>query len=73
MSSIKEHIQGQAIFQHYQDGKLWYKTSTTGLLFPVPIVDLDNAKALSVEKGMFFMKWIKKWLKEVENARKEQK
>lgn len=67
--SIKDHVQGQAIFQYYQGGKLWYKASNTDFLFPVPIEDLGTAQALAIDKAMIFMKWIRKWTKEIDNAR----
>jgi hypothetical protein len=70
--SIKEHVQGMATFQFYRDGKLWYVCSATGFLFPVPVEDLGTAQALSTDKAIIFMKWIRKWAKEIEGAKEQQ-
>ena len=64
MTSIKEHVQGTATFVYYRDSALWYRTGETNLLFPVPISDVGTATVLAAEKGLYFMRWITKWIKE---------
>jgi hypothetical protein len=41
---------------------LWYRTSETNLLFPVPIADTGTSTVLATEKAIFFMRWIRKYL-----------
>lgn len=67
--TIKDHIQGEVVFEGYRSGVLWYKAST-GLQFPVPIEDTQTAFFPAREKGIFFMRWIRKFLIEVEKERK---
>jgi hypothetical protein len=61
---IKEHIKGNVEFQYYRDSSLWYKTST-GLVFPVPVADIGNATFKRTDKGILFMRYIRKYLKEL--------
>ena len=60
--TIKEHIEGNATFVKYHDGALWYRTGVTGLVFPVPISDTGSAQFLAEDRGIFFMRWIRKHL-----------
>ncbi len=62
MHTIKDHVQGIVTFQFYRDNNLWYKTESTGLMFPVPISDTQTALFPREEKGIFFMRWIRKHL-----------
>jgi len=57
--SIKDHIAGTAKFTRYQAGNLWY-VCADGFEFPVPIEDTDSAVFLAEDKGMYFMRWIRK-------------
>lgn len=66
--TLKDHIQGKVVFEFYRDGNLWYKTSTN-LSFPVPISDTQTAVFPAQEKGIFFMRWIRKFLNEVDKER----
>lgn len=49
----------QVQFDHYKDGKLWYKTDS-GFLFPVPIDDIGDGKFLAIDKAILFMRYIRK-------------
>ena len=60
--TIKDHIDGNVSFVRYKQGHLYYKTST-GLEFPVPISDTGEADFLSSDKGIFFMRYIRQYLK----------
>lgn len=62
--TIKDHIRGNVKFQFYRDGQLYYKTEFTHLTFPVPISDIGNATFLVEDKGMFFMRYIRKFLEQ---------
>ena len=66
--TIKDHIKGNASFSYYRDNALWYRTSETNLLFPVPIDDIGSSTFLATEKSMLFMRWIRKYLVSLENA-----
>ena len=65
--NVKDHIRGIARFEYFRDSSLWYRTESN-LLFPVPISDTGTATFPSEEKAMFFMRWIRKYLAEVETA-----
>lgn len=65
--SIKQHIEGQAHFQYFRDGELWYKTDSD-LLFPVPVSDTAGAVFNRDDKAIFFMRWIRKWLASLDAA-----
>lgn len=58
---IKDHIKGVATFEYYRDKSLYYKTET-GLIFPVPIEDVENATFLREDKAILFMRYIRKFL-----------
>ena len=57
-------------FTHYFDGQLWYVTES-GFKFPVPIDDIGTATFLAEDKAMMFMRYIKKHMKVIEDARNE--
>lgn len=66
---IKELIQGEVTFEFYRDHNLYYRTGNGQLLFPVPIEDVGNATFKHKDKGILFMRYIRKFLntlKEVE-------
>jgi len=60
--SIKELIQGNVTFQYFRNNKLWYKTGNGKMIFPVPVEDIGNATLNREEKGILFMRYIRKWL-----------
>jgi hypothetical protein len=68
-------------FQCYRDQALWYQTESgtrpdgvvqPGFNFPVPIDDIGTATFLNVDKAMLFMRYIRKHLEFLKNAKKEQ-
>lgn len=63
MVTLKDHVSGSVEFQYYRAGNLMYKTST-GLEFPVPISDTNDATFPRTEKGLLFMRWIRKHLQD---------
>lgn len=65
---IKEFIKGKVKFMFYRDGNLWYRTAN-GFVFPVPTSDIGNATFLDEDKGIFFMRYIRKHLEEVWKAK----
>lgn len=64
--TLKDHVKGSVTFQYYRDSNLYYVTET-GLVFPVPIDDIGNATFLNTDKAMLFMRYIRKFLNQLEN------
>lgn len=60
MSDIKKHVSGRVVFQYYKDGELWYQTTETDLIFPVPCSDIGSATFLAEDKAILFMRYIRK-------------
>jgi hypothetical protein len=52
-------------FSYYRDNKLWYETEC-GLIFPVPVSDTGNGTFLAEDKAIMFMRWIRKYVKEIQ-------
>lgn len=66
---IKDLIKDKFIrFNYYQDGKLWFRVSTTEFSFPVPIEDCGSARFNEGEKAMLYMRWIRKHLETLEKG-----
>lgn len=65
--TLKDHVKGVVKFEFYKDGNLYYRTETD-LTFPVPIEDIGNATFLKEDKAMLFMRYIRQYLKVIENA-----
>ena len=64
MIDIKEAVKRDVTFDRYHDGNLWYETYT-GQEFPVPIDDIGHATFMAVDKGIMFMRYMRKWNKEI--------
>lgn len=73
MMNIKEMVGNgrQVHFQFYINKELWYRTET-GFEFPVPISDAGTACFKSQDKAILFMRWIRKHMENLKNARNEQ-
>lgn len=59
--TIKDCIQGIVKFQYYRAGELYYKCEN-GFIFSVPINDTNDAAFKAEDKGILFMRWIRKAL-----------
>jgi hypothetical protein len=55
-------------FAFYRDGNLWYDTEC-GFRFPVPLSEAGTATFLAEDRAMLFMRYIRKQLALVEEAR----
>lgn len=68
MLSVKEMVKDNAkvYFEYYRGGELWYKTEKGDFLFPVPISDIGDATFLKEDKAMLFMRYIRKYLEQME-------
>lgn len=73
MNSIKDMVKdGKKVhFSFYREGELWYKTEC-GFNFSVPIADVGGAAMLNEDKAILFMRWIRKHMDMLEDAKAEQ-
>ena len=63
---------GQRVkFVKYQQQELWYKCEN-GFEFPVPISDTGDAAFLNEDKALLFMRWIKKHIDMLDQAKKSE-
>lgn len=62
--SLKAHIQGIARFEYYRDSALWYRTSDTNFLFPVPVQDIGTTTFEAEYKAIKLMRWIRMYMDE---------
>ena len=67
MQTLKQHIEGYVRFLYYKNNELWYTTDRTAFLFAVPIEDCGDAKFLNMDKGIFFMRYIRKHMENLAN------
>ena len=58
-------------FSFYRDKELWYITED-GFEFPVPIQDVGSATFMAEDKAIFLMRYIRKHMETIEQAKKEQ-
>lgn len=59
MKTLVELVKESVTFQFYRDGSLYYKTES-GFMFAVPISDTGTGTFKSSDKGLMFMRWIRK-------------
>jgi hypothetical protein len=69
MATLKEMVAGRVHFAFYRDGELWYRTDVGVFEFPVPVADVGTATFLAEDKGMFFMRWMRKHIAKLEGFR----
>lgn len=66
--SLKDLVKGNVYFVEYRKGNLWYEagrhSAEKPFLFPVPIEDTGDGIFLACDKGMFFMRYIRKHLED---------
>jgi hypothetical protein len=75
--NLKDMVQrGQKVrLRFYSRGSLWYITDT-GFEFPVPVSDrgeVGNATFLAEDKAIYFMRYIRKHMQFLDDARTEAK
>lgn len=68
--NIKDCIAGNVTFQYYRKGELYYKCEN-GFTFTVPISDTGDAAFNAEDKGILFMRWIRKAIAEQEHYEKD--
>ena len=67
---IKDMVGGdkKVTFLYYKDNELWYKCDN-GFEFPVPISDTVGATFNAEDKSLYFMRWIRSHIKNIENSK----
>lgn len=66
--NIKELVKGTTVrFTHYRAGFLHYEVVGKDFAFTVPIDDCGEASFNAEDKGMLFMRYIRKQLEAQEN------
>ena len=55
-------------FSFYKDGDLWYRHED-GFEFPVPVSDVGTATMLSEDKAMLFMRYMRKHIAVINDAK----
>ena len=72
--NLKERVSGQVKFSRFVNveakKELWY-VCDDGFEFPIPLSDTEGAEFKSSDKGMFFMRWIRKHMSLIESAKTE--
>ena len=61
--NLTEHVKGPVTFEYYRKGELIYKTHL-GLMFSVPVTDTGDGTFLPTDKGLLYMRWIRKALED---------
>jgi hypothetical protein len=69
--NIKDMVKGNKTvkFKFYRKEELFYETEC-GFLFPVPISDTGDGQFNDVDKAMYFMRYIRKHINEIEKEEK---
>ncbi len=72
MLNIKDMVKDnkQVTFIHFKEGELWYRTAD-GFEFPVPAADIGNATMLASDKALLFMRYIRKHIDMLHEARQD--
>jgi len=67
MKTLKELVKGKVNFEFYRAGYLYYSCSVDkDFIFSVPTSDCGEASFLKEDKAMLFMRYIRKYIKELE-------
>ena len=66
---VADYIKGICKFDYYRNGFLFYKTEND-FLFRVPISDTGDGTFKNEDKGIYFMRYIRKELKGIEDGNK---
>jgi hypothetical protein len=66
--TLKDRVKGRVKFVRFNNGELWYVTED-GFEFPVPTNDAGNAVFLAEDKGILFMRYIRKHMTMLLQAR----
>jgi hypothetical protein len=65
--NIKDLVKGNtAKFVSYRDGNFLYQVN--GFEFPIPLNDVAGATLLAEDKAIFFMRWIRRHVEQIEET-----
>lgn len=70
--TLKDRIKGTVRFKYYRENELWY-VAEDGFEFPVPTADAGMAVFQAEDKGILFMRWIRKHMAVVDSWKAEQR
>ena len=71
MKTVKELVKGTTVsFRYYFDKALWYGVDGKDFVFPVPINDIGNATFNATDKGILFMRYIRKHIETIKEAQR---
>lgn len=72
--NIKEMVKNNTVhFNYFKDGEFWYELEYDGgkkFIFPVPLGDIGNASMNRDDNALYFMRYIRKHLKAIEEDAK---
>lgn len=57
-------------FIYFKANELWYETES-GFKFPVPVSDIGDATFLAEDKALLFMRYIRKFIEQIQNSQLE--
>ena len=66
--AIKDLVKSNVTFIEYRKGNLWYSTDDYDFLFPVPIEDVGDGIFKAKDKGIMFMRYIRKHKETIQNG-----
>lgn len=66
--SLKERVAGTVKFVRLANSELWY-VCEDGFEFAVPLTDTAGAEFKAEDKGLYFMRWIRKHMAMLDEAR----
>lgn len=70
--NLKDLVKGNVYFVEYRKGNLWYEagrhTTDKPFAFPVPIEDVGDATFLACDKGLLFMRYIRKHIETINSG-----
>lgn len=59
--TVKELVKENVFFKFYRKGSLYYETQS-GFVFEVPVEDCGDGEFKAQDRGIFFMRYIRKQL-----------
>jgi hypothetical protein len=68
---LKQRVKGRVKFLFYTQGELWYRVVEDGFDFPVPVSDTGNGTFKDEDKGIYFMRYIRRHMEMLKQARTE--
>ena len=67
---LKDRVAGSVKFLKLVNSELWY-VCNDGFEFAIPLEDTAGAEFAAEDKGLYFMRWIRKHMSMLETAKQE--